>query len=263
VRLRPRIPAAVVRRLPHGPADVLRQVLLFAAAYYGYTLVRGLADEPGAAQTAFDNARGIISLEQTLGLFVEPSVQAWAMGSGLLHDASSWVYVNAQTSVTLGALVFIYLFRNPSFYFVRNMMMVAMAMALVGYVVYPTAPPRFFPEWGFFDSVSDFAGVEPDSGAVDAVFNPYAAIPSMHVAFALMIGWSLARLVDKRVLRVWWWAYPLLVTFVIVATANHFVLDAVLGALVAGLSALGARSLGRARPTSWGFRQRGTQVATS
>lgn len=261
MRLRPRIPAAVVRRLPHGPSDVLRQVLLFAAAYYGYTLVRGFADDPGAAQTAFDNARRIISLEQTLGLFVEPSVQAWTMGSGLLHDSASWVYVNAQTSVTLGALVFIYLFRNPSFYFVRNMMMVAMAMALVGYVVYPTAPPRFFPEWGFFDSVSAFAGVEPDSGAVDAVFNPYAAIPSMHVAFALMIGWSLARLVDRPILRVWWWAYPLVVTFVIVATANHFVLDAVLGALVAALSALGARSLSRARPAAWGFRR--AQVATS
>jgi PAP2 superfamily len=243
----------VLRLLPHGPLDAVRQVSLFVIAYYAYSLVRGFADEPGAVQTAFDNARSIISAERALHIFVEPSVQAWTMGSGLLIDAASWVYMNAQTSVTLGALVFIYLRRNDSFYFVRNMMMVAMGLALVGYLVYPTAPPRFFPEWGFFDSVSHFAGVEPDSAAVDALFNPYAAIPSMHVAFSLMIGWSLARLVRHRVAAAWWRAYPGVVTYVIVATGNHFVLDAVLGALVAGFAALAARELGRARPAAWRF----------
>jgi hypothetical protein len=243
----------LLRLLPHGPLDAARQVLLFAAGYYAYSLVRGFADNPGAAQTAFDNARAIMSAEQALRIFVEPQVQAWAMGSGFLIDTLSWLYVNAQTSIVLGALAFIYLKRNDSFYFVRNMMLVAMALALVGYVLYPTAPPRFFPEWGFFDSVSHFAGVEPDSTAVDALFNPYAAIPSMHVAFALMIGWSLARLVRHPVLRLLWWAYPLLVTFVIVATANHFLADAVLGALVAGLSALAAHELARTRPAVWHF----------
>ena len=260
MRLRPRIAAAPPARLPHGPVDLLRQVLLLCATFYAYSVVRGIADDPGAAQAAFDNARGVMSLEQALGLFVEPSIQAWAMGSELVVDAASWVYVNAQTSVMLGALLWIYLFRNPSFYFVRNMMMVAMGLALVGYVLYPTAPPRFFPEWGFIDSVSEFTGVEPDSGAVDALFNPYAAIPSMHVAYALVIGWSLAKLVEHRILRTWWWAYPFVVTFVIVATANHFVLDALLGALVAGLAALSARELGRARPAAWRF---GPRVATS
>lgn len=239
--------------LPHGPLDAVRQLLLFYACYHAYSIVRGLADDPGAAQTAFDNARGIIHLEQTLSIFVEPAIQAWAMSSGLLIDGASWIYVNAQTSVTVGALVFIYLRRNRSFYFVRNMMIVAMCLALVGYIAYPTAPPRFFPEWGFFDSVSAFAGVEPDSTTVDALFNPYAAIPSMHVAFALMIGLSMARLVTQPFLRLAWRAYPLLVTFVIVATANHFLMDAILGALVAGLAALAARELGRARPAAWEF----------
>jgi PAP2 superfamily len=254
-RLRPRLDG-LLGLLPHGPLDLARQVALFVTALYAYSLVRGFADEPGAVQTAFDNARGVISVEQALHVFVEPSIQAWAMGSGLLVDGASWVYVNAQSSVTLGALLFIYLRRNESFYFVRNMLMIAMALALVGYIVYPTAPPRFFPEWGFFDSVSDFAGVESDSGAVDALFNPYAAIPSMHVAYALMIGWSLSRLVRHRVAAAWWWAYPFVVTFVIVATANHFFLDAALGALVAGLAALAARELGRARPTVWAFGER-------
>src|SRR5271166_1493402 len=114
---------------------------------------------------------------------------------------ASWLYVNAQTSVTIAALVYLYLRQNRSFYFVRNMFMIAMAIALVGYTVFPTAPPRFMPEWGFIDSVSDFTGVHVShaSASISALTNLYAAVPSMHVAFALMIGWPLARLARRRV----------------------------------------------------------------
>jgi hypothetical protein len=128
-----------------------------------------------------------------------------------------------------------------------------MGLAILGYVLYPTAPPRFFPEWGFQDSVSTMFGVETNDTRVDTLFNPYAAVPSMHIGFSLMIGWSLARLVRHPALRVWWRVYPVVVLFVIVATANHFLVDAVLGAVVAGLSAMAARELGRARPAAWRF----------
>jgi hypothetical protein len=241
------------RVLPQGWIDVLRQVALFGAAYLAYRLVRGLVE--GDANAAFAHARDVISLERTLHLFVEPSVQAWASGSHVLMDFSSWLYVNAQTTVTVGALVFLYLRHNRNFYFVRNMFMIAMAIALVGYTVFPTAPPRFMPEWGFIDSVSDFTGVHVShaSTLASALFNPYAAVPSMHVAFALMIGWPLARLSRRRVVKVLWVLYPFLMAFVIVATANHFIVDAMLGAVTAGLSAYGARWLGRVRPGVWRF----------
>ena len=102
--------------------------------------------------------------------------------------------------MTVGALLYLYMRHNRNFYFVRNMLMVAMAIALVGYVVFPTAPPRFMPEWGFIDTVSDFTGVHVShaSASINALINLYAAVPSMHVAFALMIGWPLARLVRRR-----------------------------------------------------------------
>jgi hypothetical protein len=254
-----RVRALQARLLPHGLFDVVRQVALFAAAYYAYRLVRGMVD--GRAAAAFENARDLIHLERTLNVFVEPTVQAWAESSTFVVDAASWVYINAQTTVTVSALVWLYLFRNQSFYFVRNMMVVAMALALVGYVAYPTAPPRFFPEWGFYDSVADFTGVRSDSVAVNALFNPYAAVPSMHVAFALMIGWPLARLVRWRALKAFWYAYPLLVTFVIVVTANHFIADAVLGAMTAGVAAWTAAWLARARPAAWAFAPSGARVA--
>jgi hypothetical protein len=239
------------RALPHGWSDVIRQIALFAAAYYGYRLVRGAVY--GRAATAFENARNLIDVERTLHVFVEPTVQAWASGSHVVVDVASWIYINCQTTITLSALIWLYLFRNESFYFVRNMMVVAMGIALIGYVILPTAPPRFFPEWGFVDSVANFTGVRSDSVAVNELFNPYAAVPSMHVAFALMIGWPLARLVRWMPLRVFWGAYPFLVTFVIVVTANHFLADAFLGACTAGLAAYTASMLARARPAAWAF----------
>ncbi len=241
------------RVLPQGWLDVLRQVLLFGAAYLAYRLVRGMVE--GDAGAAFQHARDLIQIERTMHFFVEPSVQAWASGSHLLMGVASWLYVNAQTSVTLAALVYLYLRHNRSFYFVRNMFMIAMGIALVAYTVFPTAPPRFMPEWGFIDSVSDFTGlhVSHASASMTSLFNPYAAVPSMHVAFALMIGWPLARLVRPRALRVLWFGYPFLMAFVIVATANHFIFDALLGALTAGISAYGALWLARARPQVWNF----------
>jgi membrane-associated phospholipid phosphatase len=240
------------RLLPHGILDVVRQVALFAAAYWCYRLVRGAAD--GKAADAFQNGRDLISLERGMHSFIEPSVQTWVSGKEWLIDFASWMYVNSHFSITLGALVFIYLFHNQSFYFIRNMFMIAMFLALVGYFVYPTAPPRFYPEWGFTDSVSDFTGIPQDSVAVNALFNPFAAVPSMHVAFALMLGWPLARLVKHRVFKVAWFLYPFLVTFVVVATGNHFWMDAFLGALVAAVSAYAAKYVfARVRPTVWAF----------
>ncbi|GAC1435244.1 MAG: hypothetical protein NVSMB51_04300 [Solirubrobacteraceae bacterium] len=238
------------RLLPHGWLDILRQIALFGCAYFFYRLARGAVD--GHAAAAFQHARQLIGVERTLHFFVEPSVQAWASGSHLLMGIASWLYVNAQSSMLIGALLYLYICHNRSFYFVRNMLMIAMAIALVGYVAFPTAPPRFMPEWGFFDSVADFTGVPQDSVPVNAFFNPYAAIPSMHVAFALMLGWPLALLARRRATKLLWAAYPFLITFAVVATANHFIADAILGALTAGVSAYLAAGLARARAV-WRF----------
>jgi membrane-associated phospholipid phosphatase len=154
----------------------------------------------------------------------------------------------------LGALAFMYLRRNESFYFVRNMFMIAMAIALVGYAVYPTAPPRLMPEWGFTDTIQQFTGISVEHGPTSALLNLYAAIPSMHVCFAIMIGWPMTRLVRSRRAKIVWAIYPLLITFVVVATGNHYLTDAFLGAMTAGASALLANGvLARARPDAWAF----------
>jgi len=201
----------------------------------------------------------IIDLERTLHIFIEPSVQGWALNKHWLMDGADWIYLNGHFFITFAALVYIYVRRNRSFYFVRNVLMIAMAIALIGYWLYPTAPPRLMPEWGFTDAISQFVTGGTgwiDNGPAKAFTNFYAAVPSMHVCFAVIIGWSMARLVSHRPARIAWSLYPLLVTFVVVATGNHYLTDVFLGVLTAAASALLAHwLLARARPDVWAFGQ--------
>lgn len=231
----------------------MRQLAMFAAAYAGYEVVRGLVDVAG--YKPFGDATRIISMERTLHIFWEPSIEAWVNGHAhWLLDIADWTYINAHFALTLGALVFIYLRRNDSFYFVRNMFMIAMLIALVGYSVYPTAPPRLMPQWGFTDAIQQYTGMTIEHGPGSALLNAYAAVPSMHVCFALMIGQPMARLVEHRLLRVFWRLYPLFIAFVVVATGNHYFTDVILGALTAAVAALlSKRLLARARPDVWAF----------
>jgi PAP2 superfamily len=231
------------RVLPRGWKDLLRQILLFAGAYLLYQLVRGLIDG-GSGYKPFGDATRIIDIERWLHVFVEPSIQAWALNK----------YLNAHYFVTIGALVFIYLRRNDRFYFVRNMFMTAMAIALIGYWLYPTAPPRLLPEWGFTDSISQFLGGWVDYGPGKALLNFYAAVPSMHVCFAVMIGVPMIRLVRHWPAKIAWALYPVWITFVVVATGNHYFTDVFLGCVTAGIAALLSKQLlARARPDVWAF----------
>ena len=167
---------------------MLRQLMMFVGAYLLYQLVRGLIDS-GSGYKPFGDATRIIDIERFLHIFAEPSIQAWALNKHLLMDVADWTYLNAHYFVTFGALVFIYLRRNDSFYFVRNMFMMAMGIALIGYWLYPTAPPRLLPEWGFTDSISQFLRRHTSTTApARRLLNFYAAVPSMHVCFAVMIG---------------------------------------------------------------------------
>jgi membrane-associated phospholipid phosphatase len=241
-----------LRWLPKGGSDALVQLSLFVVADILYETVRGIAESNPTA--AFSNARAIVELEQSTGLFFEQGLQAWAMGQRVLIDMANFMYVNSHFVMTTGALVWLYLRHNDRFYFVRNMFMVAMGLALVGYVLLPTAPPRFFPELGFVDTISYYVNVKHDSGLVALFFNPYAAVPSMHVAFALLISVPALLVVRRRLAKVLWGAYPLLVAFVVIVTGNHWFMDAVAGAAVAATSALVAKHvLSRLWPAAWSW----------
>jgi len=247
------------RMLPAGWQDLLRQIVLFCGAYYFYRIVRGAVE--GQTVAAYEHARQLIHIEQSMGLFFEPHVQQWADADGWPITIANWMYVNSHFVVTTTFLAWLYVARNRAFYFVRNMFMVAMGIALVLYLLYPTAPPRFMPEFGFTDTVAGFVG-EAAENTASLLYNPYAAVPSMHVAFALMVGVPAVMLVRHRVLKVLWALYPGIVTFVVVATGNHFWIDAALGAAVASISAWTASvAFARVRPEAWGWLQRAKVTA--
>ena len=241
------------RWLPQGPGDAARQLGLFVLADLCYETVRGVAE--GQRVEAFVNANAVIDIERATGTYFEPGLQSALIDHRWIIEAANFAYMNSHFLITTGFLVWLYICRNDSFYFVRNMFMIGMALALVGYALVPTAPPRLLPEEGYIDTITAYAEVNHDSALVQMFVNPYAAIPSMHIAFSLMIGVPGALLARHRTTRAFWCVYPLIVLFVVVVTANHFWLDAAAGALVAALSALVASQvLARARPAAWAWR---------
>ena len=246
--------ATIGSRLPQGWGDLGRQIGILVAVDIAYETVRGLAD--GQRAEAFAHGQQIIDVERSTHTLFEPSMQAFFLPAHWLVDLANQIYLNAQFSIALGFLVWLYLFRNESYYFVRNMFVVAMGLALVGYTLYPTAPPRMFPQDGFVDTITDFSNVNHDSALAKIFINPYAAVPSMHCAFALMIGVTGVRVARHRTAKAFWAMWPLLVAWVVIVTGNHYWVDVGLGWMVAATSALVAhRLLARARPEAWAWRR--------
>jgi PAP2 superfamily len=239
------------RWLPQGYGDAARQLSLFVVAELCYEAVRGVAD--GQRMTAMVNGEHVISFEKSIHTFFEPSVQAMVINHRWIIDFANFMYMNSHFVVTTAFLVWLYIFRNQNFYFVRNMFMVAMGLAVIGYALLPTAPPRMFDQ--FTDTITQYAQVNHDSGLVRLFINPYAAIPSMHVAFSTMIGVTGVLISRHTVTKILWCAYPVLVFWVVIVTANHFWVDGAIGLLVAALSAVTARQvLARVRPAAWSWR---------
>lgn len=253
---------SVGERLPNGWIDLIRQFALFWVVYQCYQVVRGISE--GRQEIAFANAERIIDIEKATGTFFELNLQAALLDHQWIVDFANFMYVNSHFTVTTLFLAWLYLFRNEHFYFVRNMFMVAMGLALIGYATYPTAPPRMFGELGFVDTIDVFTPIQQDSNSVSLLVNSYAAVPSMHIGFAAMVGGTVFFLARSRAVKVAAASYPLMVLFVVVMTANHYWLDALAGAIVAALSALTAkRLLAPQRPEDWGFGPAPARQATT
>src|SRR5947209_889959 len=229
-------PLALSRRiLPRGWADLALQLSLFAVLDLVYETTRMLA--VGDRGVALRHAHDIVSAERTLRIFHELSVQRFAAHHGLVQSVANWTYFNCQFTISFGFLFWVYLRRNEAYPLVRNVFLAANAIGLACYMLYPAAPPRMLTGLGFVDTLNE-TSVNHRSGLIASLSNPYAAMPSLHTAYALTVRVSAVLLVRTPVLRVAWAFYPALVVFSIVATANHFFLDAAGGACVATLAAL-------------------------
>jgi membrane-associated phospholipid phosphatase len=229
------VSARLGRHLPRGWPDFLFQLGLWLGFGLVYQLARGFADR--GAFEAFENGRRVIDIERALHTLVEADLQRVIMqAGGAALDAVNWTYWLAQFPVLGLGLLWIYLRHNDSFIAVRNWVLATNVVALVGYVLMPTAPPRMFPEEGFVDTLAASASVNHGSGLVELASNPYAAMPSVHAADALIIGFALATLVRSRWFALLWTLWPAWVWFSVMATGNHFWLDVAAGVGAAALA---------------------------
>src|SRR5215467_7788067 len=182
--------AAGRRYLPRGYADFGFQLLIWFGFLAAYQVARGLADRDPTK--AFENGWRVIGVEQRLTGLRELTFQGWTESSHALALAVSWTYWNSEFTVIGLALLWVYLRRNPAFIRFRNWILVANLIGLIGYVVVPTAPPRMFPTFGFPDTLADIGTLNHGSGLIQLAANPYAAMPSLHAADALIVGISMA-----------------------------------------------------------------------
>lgn len=221
-------------RLPAGA----RELALFGLALLAYQASRAVVI--GDAASAVRHAWHIIDLERAAGIFWEPAIQEWATRHPDLVQALNAVYLFAHLPVT--AVFFVWLWRShrDRYGVVRNGFLAANALALAVFVAFPVAPPRLAGADGLVDTLRQASGVDLHGGPLSGLFNPYAAVPSMHFGYALLVGVTVAVLARNPLVRAAAPLYPALVFLTIVATANHFVLDAVAGGLVMGAGVAGA-----------------------
>ncbi|MGI5168607.1 phosphatase PAP2 family protein [Spirillospora sp. CA-253888] len=227
-------PRRLRERLASAP-PVWRELLLIALFYTGYTLTRIVLVQDGTGP-AFANADQILAFERMVGLDVELGLNQTLLQMPWLARTANIFYATAHFAVTLGIVVWIYRYRPRDYRWLRTSLMIATGVALLGFWLYPLAPPRFLHSEGFVDPVTALHSLGLyASDASGTLTNQYAAMPSMHAGWALWCGYVVIRLTRRRWLGLLGLVYPATTVYVILATANHYVLDA-----VAGISLVGA-----------------------
>lgn len=217
---------------------------VLVAVWSAYTVARlAVSDD---ADRAKDNARALLQLEQLLFLDPELALVQWVHAHKVVALLTCYAYATLHYIVTAAVLVWVRVRRPQVFSYARDTLVIATLIALVCYWLVPMAPPRLIGD-GFIDVMASYAdfgwwGTHASAPPGTAPWtNEFAAFPSMHVGWAVWCGWVLWGS-SRPAVRVLGLAYPCFVTFVVVATGNHFLLDAVAGAAVVWLAARVART---------------------
>jgi hypothetical protein len=222
---------------------------ILVALYGVYELIRGGGNATLSAARAHTDS--IVSFEQSLHVFGEQSLQDAAHAVPALPSLLGVAYVVLHFVGTTAFIVWMYRRHRDHFAFVRNTLIASTAIGLSIYVLFPAAPPRLA-GLGFVDTVTDGAHLNLSSNLLGSVYNPYAAVPSLHFGYALIVGVAVAAYARRRVVRIAGALYPAVMLIVIVATGNHFFFDAAAGAVVVGAAYLVARALNAgASAASW------------
>jgi membrane-associated phospholipid phosphatase len=218
-----------------GRAPLWIELAIVAWLFWLYDVINNLA--PIRHALAVANARSLLGFERTLGLDPELTLNRWLAGHATLASFASYYYFFAHALVTFAVLVWLWWWRPNRYVALRTALVIINLLAFVVFWRYPLAPPRSFPALGYIDVIAgSHALVSWHSGVLVRDADQFAAMPSLHVAWALWSAtavWQCTRRVAIRALAA---LYPVLTSFVVLATGNHYLLDVLAGAATAALA---------------------------
>jgi hypothetical protein len=214
---------------PSGGEDVLRQTMIMLACYAAYDLSRALVQ--GREAVALANGIFFMNLEKAMGIFWEPWIQGRISGVEPLMGFLVWAYGSLHLPLTIGVLIWVFTQRRSAWTLFRDWFLAMNFLALILFILLPAAPPRMIFTSGIVDSDYMY-GARAHIFENGLLGNPYAAMPSLHFAYAVFVALTLFMVARQRWLRLGGFAYPVLVFVAIIATGNHFIVDAVAGGLV-------------------------------
>lgn len=214
------------RRLAVG---IVTQVALVFAAALSYFGVRGLTE--GSKNSAIGNAHGLLRMEQWLHIDIEASLQSLVLDHRALVTAANWIYIWGHWPVITITLVWLYSKHRSDYFLLRNAMFISGAVGLAIFASLPVAPPRLLPG-AYVDTVTDMSTsyrvLQPP-----ALINEFAAVPSLHVGWNLLVGVMIFRASRSTRAKLFAIAGPMMMASAVVLTANHFVTDVPAGMVVA------------------------------
>ena len=223
-----RLPAVIWRWKPQ-----FLELVLIIGAYLVYVLTRCLVFSD-TDQTALANAQRVIAAERSLGIFWEPGWQAWALDNALiLVRFLNWAYIITYWPVVFSLVLVVFVIDRPLYYYYRTVVMINLAAALVVFMVFPVASP--FDIRPLVDTIQEYGPTFYGSPEMAAYYNTNAAMPSLHFSWTIILG-----VLFLRWLKGWWkllgLAYPVMTFFAITITGNHFILDAIVGGIMAAMA---------------------------
>jgi hypothetical protein len=225
-------------------SSVRRELTLGLLVYAVYLLVRKLVLDRGGRERARQNAERVVAFEERLGVHVEPSVQRALLRFPRALHGLNLGYALFNVSLTVGWLVVLYRRSDAGYSALRRACLLTHLGAQPVFLLFPTAPPRVLD--GFVDTMAAVSGVDLEHPLLIRFYNPVAAMPSLHVAFAVVTAGAMADRASSPVGKAAAYAYPPLVSLVVAGTGNHYVLDAVAGAALGSAARAIASRIGAA-----------------
>jgi membrane-associated phospholipid phosphatase len=218
-----------------GKKPLVREGAALLGLYWLYSSIRWLIARDSPYE-AFDNAYKLIRLESDLGIFHEPTIQSWLIEHArtVVHIANEF-YTIGYFPVLILCGVLLYRFAPDRFQTFKLTFLLGLGFALICFSVFPLAPPRMLPGFGFVDTQQAFGSSLYNRKSVLSFYNPYAAMPSLHFGWTLLVG-IMAYDFQRRIFKIIGVLYPSAMALVIVTTGHHYFLDILGGGIVVGLA---------------------------